>query len=89
MIGGRAALILPDGPCLQCLGELDPAEVARWAKPANQQQLDRERGYGTGTFNPAVVHLNALTVSAALGELVAWITGTRPPARWLDIDLRR
>ncbi len=86
-IGGRAALILPGGPCLQCLDELDPAEVARWAKPAHQQQLDREHGYGTGTSNPAIVYLNALTVSAGLNELIMWITGSRPPARWLDIDL--
>lgn len=87
VLGGRAALILPDGPCMQCLGELDPAEVTRWAKPAAQQQLDRRHGYGTTTTNPAVVHLNALTVSAAISELIAWITGSRHPAHWLDIDL--
>jgi molybdopterin/thiamine biosynthesis adenylyltransferase len=87
MIGGRAALILPGGPCLQCLDELDPAEVARWAKSVHQRRLDRAHGYGAGTPNPAVVYLNALTVSAAVNELITWITGTRPPAQWLDIDL--
>jgi len=87
VVGGRVALILPGRPCLQCLGELDPGEIARWAKPADQQQLDRLHGYGTGVSNPSVVHLNALTVSAAIAELVAWISGARPPAQWLDIDI--
>jgi hypothetical protein len=34
-----------------------------------------------------VVHLNGLAVNAALAELAAWLSGARPPARWLDIDL--
>lgn len=78
---------MPGKACLQCLGELDPAEVARWAKPADQQRLDRLHGYGTGTANPSVVHLNALTVSVAMAELLAWISGSRPPALWVDVDL--
>jgi hypothetical protein len=44
-------------------------------------------GCGTGTANPSVVYLNGLTVNAALAELGAWISGTRIPAHWLDIDL--
>ncbi len=87
LVGGRVALIVPGEPCLQCLGELDPGEVARWAKPADQQRLDRLHGYGTGEANPSVVHLNALTVSVAMAELVAWICGSRPPALWVDVDL--
>ncbi|MBV9821919.1 MAG: ThiF family adenylyltransferase [Actinobacteria bacterium] len=86
-LGGRVVLTVPHGACLTCLGELDAAEIARWAKPAGQQDLDRLHGYGTGTANPAVVYLNGLTVNAALGELAAWLSGVRPPAQWLDVDV--
>jgi hypothetical protein len=86
-LGGRVALILPGEACLTCQGELDSAEISRWAKPEHERALDRAHGYGTGTANPSVVYLNGLTVNAALAELGAWISGVRPPARWLDIDL--
>ena len=79
--------VLPGGPCVTCLDELDSGEIARWAKPSDQQNLDRQHGYGTATTNPSVVHLNGLAVNAALAELAAWLSGARPPARWLDIDL--
>lgn len=86
-VGGRAAFVVPGGPCLHCLGELDPAEITRWAKKTDQQQLDQQHGYGTGLPNASVVHLNGLVVYAAATELVAWIAGTRPSAQYLDIDL--
>ena len=86
-LGGRVALVVPDGPCLTCLDELDSAEITRWTKPPDQQALDRLHGYGTGTANPSVVYLNGLAVNAAFAELAAWLSGARRPARWLDIDL--
>ncbi len=86
-LGGRVILTAPHGPCLTCLGELDAAEIARWAKPPDQRQLDRLHGYGTGTANPSVVYLNGLAVNAALTELAAWLSGARPPAQWLDVDV--
>lgn len=86
-IGGRIVLVTPGGACLHCLGELDPAEVGRWAKTDEQQALDRAHGYGTTQPDPAVVHLNGIAVYSAIAELVAWIAGQRPPAQWLDIDL--
>lgn len=86
-LGGRVALVLPGEACLSCQGELDSAEISRWAKPERERALDRAHGYGTGTANPSVVYLNALAVNAALAELGAWVSGARRPARWLDIDL--
>lgn len=86
-IGGRVIFVLPDTPCLTCLDELDSAEIARWAKSDTQQDLDRLHGYGTGDPNPSVIYLNGLTVNAALAELAAWVTGSRRPALYLDIDL--
>jgi hypothetical protein len=78
---------VPSGPCLSCLGELDSAEIARWAKPPDQQAVDRQHGYGTGLPNPSVVYLNGLVVSVAFVELAAWLSGARSPAHWVDIDL--
>jgi hypothetical protein len=86
-IGGRVVLVIPGGPCLTCHHELDSAEIARWAKTTEQRALDREHGYGTGIANPSVVHLNGITVNAALAELIAWLSGARQPAQFLDIDL--
>ena len=86
-VGGRVILVRPGRPCLTCLGELDSAEIGRWAKSSEQQALDRLHGYGTGGANPSVVYLNGLAVSAALAEIAAWVSGSRLPADWLDIDL--
>jgi len=86
-VGGRVILCAPSGPCLNCLGELDPQEVGRWGKSTEQQELDRAHGYGTNEPSPSVVFLNGLVVSAAIGELVAWVSGARPPATYLDIDI--
>ena len=86
-IGGRVAFVVPGGPCLHCLGELDAGEISRWSKSPTQQALDRQHGYGTQGANPAIMHLNGLVVNAAIAELVAWIAGHRPPAQFLDIDL--
>lgn len=87
IIGGRVVLVAPGGPCLHCLGELDANEVGRWVKDPAQQALDRDHGYGVADPNPAVVHLNGVTVHAAIAELMAWVSGHRSPAQYLDIDL--
>jgi hypothetical protein len=86
-VGGRIVLVSPGSACLHCLGELDPAEVGRWAKADDQRALDRAHGYGTSQPDPAVVHINGIAVYSAIAEFVAWIAGQRPPAQWLDIDL--
>lgn len=87
VVGGRVIIVVPGGACLHCLRELDAGEITRWAKDAEQQALDRRHGYGTPAANPSVVHLNGLAVHAAVGELIAWVSGHRPPAQYLDIDL--
>lgn len=85
--GARICFVLPNTPCLSCTEELNALEVARWYKPPDQQRLDRAHGYGLDEPSPSVVHLNGLAVNAAITEIVAWISGARPPARRLDIDL--
>lgn len=86
--GARICFVLAGAPCLTCTEELDPLEVARWYKPAEQRRLDRAHGYGLTEPSPSVVHLNGLAVNAAITEVVAWVTGTRRPAHRLDVDLR-
>lgn len=85
--GGRVITVTPGGPCLHCHRELDPGEVTRWSKNPAQQALDRQHGYGATGANPSVVHLNGLAANAAIAELAAWLSGHRPPAQYLDIDL--
>ena len=80
-------LTAPHGPCLTCLGELDAAEIARWARPLDQGEFDRLHSYGAVSKDPSVAYLDGLTVNAALAELAAWLSGARPPAQWLDIDV--
>ena len=87
LVGGRVILVTPGGPCLHCLGELDASEIGRWAKDPAQRELDRRHGYESSEPNPAVVHLNGVAVHTAIAELVAWVSGHRPPAQHLDIDL--
>lgn len=87
-VGGRVILVRPGRPCLTCLNELDSAEVGRWAKPVEQQALDRLHAYGTYAANPSVVYLNGLAVSAAGGARFV-DRCSRRPADWLDIGSRR
>jgi hypothetical protein len=86
-LGGRVILTTPHGPCLACLGVLDAAEIARWARSAGQQEPDPMLSRRAGSRNPSVVYLDGLTANAALTELAAWLSGTRPPAQWLDVDV--
>lgn len=86
-VGGRVIWVLPAGPCLACVDELDSVEVAQWAKSDGQRELDRLHGYGSGAESPSVVYLNGLVANAALTELAAWLAGVRRPAAWLDVDL--
>jgi molybdopterin/thiamine biosynthesis adenylyltransferase len=86
-VGGRVILTTPHRPCLACLGGLDAAEIARWARTTGQQESDRLQCYSPGSRSPSVVYLNGLTANAALTELAGWLSGARPPAQWLDIDV--
>ena len=86
-LAGRVIVTTPLGPCLTCLGALDAAEIARWATVTGHPDPDRVAGYGAGGGNPSAVYLTGLTVNAALAELAAWLSGARPPAQWLDVDL--
>lgn len=86
-VGGRVVLVRSGHPCLHCHDLLDPVEIASWAKSPEQRKLDRQHGYGTGTPNPSVVYLNAIASYTGLAELAAWVSGRRPPAQFVRVDL--
>ena len=66
--GGRVMLILPDGPCLACMGIITPEAL---------QQEDDQSGYITGQNipNPSVISLNGVVASLAVTEFIDLLTG--------------
>ncbi len=71
-IGGRVMIIFPDGPCLGCLGVLDPNLLAREASGAG-----RGRSYVEGQEVPApsVISLNGTVASLAVTGFLNLVTG--------------
>lgn len=70
-IGGRVMLVSPDGPCLGCLGVLDPEVLAREAGVA------APNGYLRGHDEPApsVISFNGVVASLAVSEILRLVTG--------------
>jgi molybdopterin/thiamine biosynthesis adenylyltransferase len=66
--GGHVIVILPDGPCLSCIGILTPEAL--------QQETDRT-GYiqGQDISNPSVISLNGTVSSLAVTEFIDLLTG--------------
>ncbi len=88
-IGGRLAVVLPDGPCLLCMGLLDRSE-ARYFLASDQERAEqRRRGYVQGLDEPApsVVSLNSTIASLAVTEFAVFTSGTRAvqPLTVLDV----
>jgi molybdopterin/thiamine biosynthesis adenylyltransferase len=73
---GRITVLLPDEPCLGCIGILEPE---RLAKEADELLLGKEprNEYisGISTFAPAVVSLNGVVASLAVTEFIDLLTG--------------
>ncbi len=88
-IGGRLAAILPGGPCLACMDEIDRAEARYHLSTPAQQEHARKRGYITGMDvpAPAVVSLNGAIASIAVNELALYLTGARPISPLTQLDL--
>lgn len=85
--GGRVAIFLPGGACLQCMGLIDHAEAGRYLKPPDQRQTDRERGYVRDITAPAVVSLNGALASIAVSEFAMALSGLRAVHPYLEFDL--
>ncbi len=69
-IGGRVMLVTPEGPCLGCLGVLDPVALAREA-------AGNERGgyiADQDEHAPSVISFNGVVASLAVGEFLNLVT---------------
>src|SRR6266566_2749818 len=80
--GGRVAIVQPDGPCLDCMTEIDRAEANYFLSSPEKQAQDRKLGYVTGwdVRAPSVVSFNGVVASAAVSEFLLYVTALRPPA---------
>jgi molybdopterin/thiamine biosynthesis adenylyltransferase len=87
--GGRVVMVVPGGPCLNCLGEIDTAEAAYFLSSRTDQEQQVNRGYVTGVnvSAPAVVSLNAMIAAAAVNEFANLVSGLRPVNVYTEYDL--
>lgn len=76
-MSGQVILSMPGGPCMTCLGYLNPVALAR--------EADR---YGDAGVRPQVVWANGVLASAAVGIVVDLLTGwtAAPPPIHLEYD---
>lgn len=75
-IGGQVQVVMPGVGCLECRGFIN-AERAHFdlASPEEQQQ-ERERGYGLDEVAPSVVFLNGVVASLQVAEVVFLLAGS-------------
>ena len=87
--GGRVAVVIPDGPCLMCMGEINTEEARFFLSTPDQQAFQIERGYvrGMNLKAPSVVSLNAAVAAAAANEFAIVVSGLRPLNAFTEIDL--
>ena len=66
--GGRITVLLPDVPCLSCMGLLNPQALAA---------ENSEQGYvsGVNIQNPSVISLNGVVASLGVTEFLNLLTG--------------
>ena len=98
LFGGRVCVVTPETGCLMCLNVLDQNELQDYFDSASQK-TDRDAIYGVRVSDlagggPSVVTVNGVVASIAATELMALITGIRPPIahqewRGHDVSLRR
>lgn len=69
--GGRLAVVLPGGPCLYCMNQIDGDEARYWLATDDQREFMRRQGYvkGMDVRAPSVAALNAVLSATAASEL--------------------
>lgn len=86
----RVAAIAPgSGSCLYCTGQINPLQAAREASDDEHQAVMRERGYLSGTPNPAVwwVNQSAATLAVRLIHGIVFPFGNTDESPYQDILL--
>ena len=84
-IYGQMRLLLPDGPCLECMGGIDHQALRQEMMTEEERSVERRHGYGLGPAEPApaVVSLNGTLASLAVTECLNLVCGMRPPIPYL------
>lgn len=87
--GGRLCVVVPGGPCLNCMREIDPEEARFFLSTREEQALQIARGYvrGMDIKAPSVVSLNATLAAVAVNELAVFVSGVRPVHVYTEFDL--
>jgi hypothetical protein len=87
--GGRLAVVLPGGPCLYCMDQIDADEARYWLSIDEEREIMRRRGYvkGMDVRAPSVVASNAALAASAASELAVYVSGIRPVQPWSEVDL--
>lgn len=87
--GGRLAAVIPGGPCLHCMRQMDLSEARHWLRSPDQRVFAQGRGYVIGAHvpAPAVVSLNAALAAAAVNEFSVLVSGFRNVQSLTELDL--
>jgi len=87
--GGRLCVVLPGGPCLDCMGEIDAGEARFFLASQEDRALQVARGYvrGMDVKSPSVVSLNATMAGLAATELAVFVSGVRTPHPYTEFDV--
>ena len=91
-IGGQVRVVLPgQGYCLSCIDGYDRFQAGYDFLSASQLVMRQLRGYGLGesTPAPAVVFLNGIFASIAVGEFLNLIVGYKPMQTYTLLDLHK
>lgn len=88
-VGGRVNLVLPNGPCLHCMGQIDVEEARTFLSSEEELRIAQEKGYirGHDEASPSVVSLNGIMASLAVTEFLNLASGVRPPQPFLVYDM--
>lgn len=87
--GGRVTAVLPGGPCLHCMKQIDAEEARFFLSDVAEQARQIARGYirGMNVKAPSVVSLNATIAAVATNEFAVYVSGLRPVNVHSDIDI--
>jgi molybdopterin/thiamine biosynthesis adenylyltransferase len=87
--GGRVNMVLPGGPCLVCMQQIDLGEARVVLSRPEEIRTARQMGYirGEDEPSPAVVSINGVVASLAVTEFLNVVTGLRPPQPFVAYDM--
>ena len=77
---GRVRLVLAGGPCLHCMGTIDPQQLRAELLEPSARECEVSQGYirDVAVVAPAVVSVNAVVASLATTSFVRWAVGDEP-----------